>query len=124
LEGLEALASLNATGPRQLAPLQARVGIDIGDVVHGNIGSPGRFSFSIIGTPVNRAARLQALGKELGAVIVMTSALADAAGAQRRPFGKHALRGFDQPVDIVGFVLSDVLKSRVPVASGQSVAKT
>jgi class 3 adenylate cyclase len=124
LEGLEALASRNATGPRRLAPLQARVGIDIGDVVHGNIGSPGRFSFTIIGTPVNRAARLQALAKELGAVIVMTSALADAAGAQRRPFGKHALRGFDQPVDIVGFVLSDVLNSRVPVASGQSAAKT
>jgi class 3 adenylate cyclase len=104
LEGLEALDLLNAVPSRRAGPpLRARVGIDIGDVVHGNIGSAGRFSFTIIGTPVNRAARLQALAKDLGAVLLMTSDLAEVAGVRCSAFGKHALRGFDQPVDIVGF---------------------
>jgi class 3 adenylate cyclase len=108
LEGLEALEALNAMNPRRLtAPLRARVGIDIGDVVHGNIGSAGRFSFTIIGTPVNRAARLQALAKDLGAAVLMTSRLAEAAGIQGRPFGKHALRGFGHPVELVGFAISE-----------------
>ena len=110
LEGLEALDLLNATPARRMGPpLRARVGIDIGDVVHGNIGSAGRFSFTIIGTPVNRAARLQALAKDLGAAILMTSDLAEAAGVKCSAFGKHALRGFDRPVDIVGFGASDGL---------------
>ena len=104
LEGLAALDALNAARPLRLAaPLRARIGVDIGEVVHGNIGSAGRFSFTIIGTPVNRAARLQSLGKELGAAMLMTSDLAEAAGVECRAFGKKALRGFDQPVDIVGF---------------------
>jgi class 3 adenylate cyclase len=110
LEGLKALDMLNATPSRMMGPpLRARVGIDIGDVVHGNIGSPGRFSFTIIGTPVNRAARLQALAKDLGALMLMTSDLAEAAGVKCRGYGKHTLRGFDRPVDIVGLDLSDGL---------------
>ena len=108
LEGLEALDLLNTMPARRLGPpLRARVGIDIGEVVHGNIGSAGRFSFTIIGTPVNRAARLQALAKDLGAVMLMTSDSAKAAGVQCSAFGKHALRGFDRPVDIVGIAISD-----------------
>lgn len=107
LEGLRALELVNAMPSRKTAPpLRARIGIDIGEVVHGNIGSTGRFSFAIIGTPVNRSARLQALAKELDAVMLMTSDIAEAAGVQCRSFGSHALRGFDHPVDIVGFDVS------------------
>jgi class 3 adenylate cyclase len=93
LEGVEALDLLNTMPARSLGPpLRARVGIDVGEVVHSNIGSAGRFSFTIIGTPVNRAARLQALAKDLGAVVLMTSDSAKAAGVQCTALGKHALR--------------------------------
>ena len=34
--------------------------------------------------------------------LLMTSDLADAAGIDGHAFGRHALRGFDRPVDIVG----------------------
>jgi class 3 adenylate cyclase len=103
LGGLQALERLNALPSRKASPpLRARVGIDIGDVVHGNIGSAGRFSFTIIGSPVNRAARLQALAKDLGATVLMTADLAAAAAVPCHAFGRHALRGFDRPVDIVG----------------------
>lgn len=104
LEGLKALDALNDDPSRNNRPsLRARIGIDLGKVVHGNIGSAGRFSFTIIGSPVNRAARLQALAKEVGAELLMTANLADKANIQGSSFGNHALRGFDSPVDVVGF---------------------
>jgi class 3 adenylate cyclase len=98
---LEALELLNAERPPDMPELHARIGLDIGEVVHGNIGSAGRFSFTIIGIPVNRAARLQALGKELGVSLLMTSNVADKAGISHRSFGFHTLRGTDQPVEVV-----------------------
>ena len=106
LAGLHDLDRLNRS--QFLAtPLRARIGIDTGEVVHGNIGSPGRFSFTIIGTPVNRAARLQALAKDLGATLLMTADLAEAAAVPCRPFGKHTLRGLEQPVEVVGLGIAD-----------------
>jgi class 3 adenylate cyclase len=101
-DALEALEMLNAERPLSTPRLQARIGLDVGEVVHGNIGSAGRFSFTIIGTPVNRAARLQALAKEFGVSLLMTSKVADGALLDRRSFGFHTLRGIDQPVEIVG----------------------
>ena len=102
VEGLRDLSSLIEGAPGAEAPLRARIGIDMGDVVHGNVGSPGRFSFTIIGTPVNRAARLQALARELGAAVLMTAEVACAAGVPCRAFGRRSLKGFDQPVDVMG----------------------
>jgi class 3 adenylate cyclase len=99
---LEALELLNARRSPDAPELHARIGLDIGEVVHGNIGSAGRFSFTIIGTPVNRTARLQALAKELGVSLLMTSNVADKAGIDRRSFGFHTLRGSDRPVEVVG----------------------
>ncbi|EJN02078.1 adenylate/guanylate cyclase domain-containing protein [Phyllobacterium sp. YR531] len=107
LEGLRALDSLNDSSSRNNLPkLRARIGIDIGEVVHGNIGSAGRFSFTIIGSPVNRAARLQALAKDLGAILLMSCDLASRASIECTAFGNHSLRGFDRPVDVVGFLSS------------------
>lgn len=104
LEGLAALELLNRSPSRNNGPqLNARIGIDIGEVVHGNIGSAGRFSFTIIGSPVNRAARLQVLAKDLGAALLMTTNLAETAGVQCSPFGRHPLKGFDSLVNVVGF---------------------
>jgi class 3 adenylate cyclase len=100
-DALEALETLNANRP-DMPQLHARIGLDIGEVVHGNIGSAGRFSFTIIGMPVNRAARLQALAKELGVSLLMTAEVADRAGSDRKSFGFHTLRGLDRPVEVVG----------------------
>lgn len=108
LAGQDALGALNARLPAgPSVPLRARIGIDAGPVVHGNIGSAGRFSFTIIGSPVNRAARLQALAKELDAAVLLTRELADAAGQSYRSFGRHILRGFEQPVEVVGMGSGD-----------------
>ena len=103
VEALKALDRLNEAPARQMAPpLRARVGLDLGEVVHGNVGSAGRFSFTIIGTPVNRAARLQSLAKDLDAAVLMPAVLAEVAGFRGTAFGSHVLRGLERPVEIVG----------------------
>jgi adenylate cyclase len=44
---------------RGRAPFAIRVGVAAGALVHGNIGSPERMEYTVIGEPVNLAARLQ-----------------------------------------------------------------
>jgi adenylate cyclase len=45
-------------------PLEAGVGISAGDVVAGNVGAAERFEYTVIGDPVNEAARLTELAKK------------------------------------------------------------
>ncbi|MCP5365697.1 MAG: adenylate/guanylate cyclase domain-containing protein [Hyphomicrobiales bacterium] len=70
---------------QDLKAVHVRVGIHMGSVVIGNIGSKSRVNYSIIGDPVNVAARLESQGKELGnpnqeVGILASSAVLDAAG--------------------------------------------
>ncbi len=47
------------------APIHIRIGIHTGPAIAGNIGSPGRLNYTIIGDTVNTGQRLEQLGKEV-----------------------------------------------------------
>lgn len=54
------------------------VGLNIGKVFSGNVGNEGKKQFTVLGMPVNLAARFESKAKVLGAPVVMGRAFRDA----------------------------------------------
>lgn len=52
--------------------LQIGIGLNSGEVVAGNVGGAGRLEFSVIGDPVNVAARVEAATRETGDDVLLT----------------------------------------------------
>jgi adenylate cyclase len=97
-EMLAALAELNAALRREgRPPLQIGIGLGFGPAVFGDVGSRDRRDFTAIGDPVNLAARLQDLTKQLDCPILMTGALYDDLSLPMKEglvdFGVQPIRG-------------------------------
>ncbi len=90
------------------APMvRLRIGLHLGRVVVGNIGSDDRLSYTVVGDTVNVAQRLEEAGKTLGEPRSETNILVSSAvrAALVRPIqfthlGAHKLRGREELVEI------------------------
>ena len=79
--------------------------LHVGDVMYGNIGVPARLEFTVIGSAVNEAARLEGLCRELGHSIVISSAFPRCFPDEMVSLGHHRLRGIREPQEV--FTLKD-----------------
>jgi len=85
-EGLEALAM--------------GTGINVGSVTYGNIGSPGRLDFTVLGPAVNIASRVQDLCKSLDETALATEPVALSLPGTFEDRGHHSLRGVSEPIKL------------------------
>jgi len=84
-------AKLQARG---IAFGHTRIGIHSGEVIVGNFGGKHIFDYRALGDPVNTAARLESVNKQLGTRLCVSAAtLADCPEAAARPVGRLVLKG-------------------------------
>jgi len=92
---------------------QVYLGLHIGDVFYGNIGSEERLDFTVIGPAVNEVARIASMGTSVGRSIVISDAFAAAAPETERArlvsVGRYALRGVGRSQEL--FTLDPGLRS-------------
>ena len=80
LEAQRLLAEVAAATPAGEPVFHTRIGLGVGDVLVGNIGTPDRFNYTLLGDQVNLASRLEGLNKLYGTWIMGSEALKNEAG--------------------------------------------
>jgi len=70
------------------------IGLHVGDVMYGNIGTPDRLEFSVIGSSANEAARIESMTKDLGVPVVVSENFCQLHGGNWRSLGSYSLKGF------------------------------
>jgi adenylate cyclase len=105
-ESRQALVILNEKNSETgRAPLKYGIGVHVGDVMYGNIGSRTRLDFTVIGPAVNMASRLEALTKQLGKTVLVSRAFADFVESDfdLERVGEYQVRGFSDPIELFAY---------------------
>ena len=82
-------------------PIEFGIGLHCGTVMYGNIGTPDRIEFTVIGKAANEAARIEAQCKELNETILVSDTFAEYLDRPWRSHGTFELRNIGRPIEIL-----------------------
>lgn len=101
-EAVAALARLR-DGCRQAGKpcFSAGLALHVGDALYGNIGTPDRLDFTVIGHAVNLVSRIEHFCAEAGHPIVLSADFARMIEAPVRSLGRHELKGMAEAQEIL-----------------------
>jgi adenylate cyclase len=98
---LAALHNLQTVNKGRAEPIRAGISLHLGQVLYGNIGAPTRLDFTVIGTAVNEATRIEALCKRLERPLLLSEEFAACASMPGLlSLGVHPLRGIGEPAEV------------------------
>ncbi len=100
-ELLRAVERVNGTG--EYPPTRIGIGLHAGEVVTGNIGTPQRREYTVIGEVVNIAARVEALNRDFDSQFLVSSAVFEGvkqAVPDAKDLGSVVVKGSEAPIEI------------------------
>jgi adenylate cyclase len=99
-----AIAAINLRrAVEKLPTTDMYLGLHVGEVFYGNIGSKDRLDFTVVGPAVNEVSRIAGLCRSVDQPLLVSSAFASAIGEPKRllvSVGRYALRGVARPQDL------------------------
>ena len=82
----------------------AHVGLHVGEVFYGNIGSDDRLDFTVVGPAVNEVSRIASMCRSVDRELLMSSDFRSGLDAAGRKYlvstGRFALRGISRAQDL------------------------
>ena len=99
-QGIAALNDRRAADGRPITDMY--LGLHVGEVFYGNVGSRERLDFTVIGPAVNETSRIAAMCRSVDQPILVSAAFANIGDNRRRliSVGRYALRGVSQPQEL------------------------
>jgi adenylate cyclase len=78
------------------------LGLHVGEVFYGNIGSMERLDFTVVGPAVNEASRIAAMCRSVEQPVLVSEAFANVDRMRERlvSVGRYALRGVERPQEL------------------------
>jgi adenylate cyclase len=78
------------------------LGLHVGNVFYGNVGSRERLDFTVLGPAVNEASRIAAMCRSVDQPMLFSAAFAEVDDIKRRlvSVGRYALRGVQHPQEL------------------------
>ena len=96
----EAMARMDKLNQTRSRPLRFGIGLHLGELTYGNIGTPTRIEFTVIGAAANEAARIEALCKSLDVDLLVSERVVLALPGAWKSLGHHTLRGVGDKMEL------------------------